>query len=359
MRLRRGLGLPLLYNDSGDDLEPGLRAQLEEGLLRACREVGTLLLGEGRIREGWMYFRPLGDRVEVARLLGGIQETDGKVEELIEVMLHEGVDVPRGFQLVLKHYGTCNAITTFESVLTRHAPRDQRAAAGMLVEHVHRELLASLVADIARQEGSAPAERTLAELLARRPAFLGEYTYHIDTTHLASTVRCARILEDASQLRLAWDLTQYGRRLNRQFQYPGEEPFVDLYPSHGLYFAALLGEDVEQAVAYFEARAAEVDVERQGAQATEAYLQLLDRLGRFREAQEALLRFARRHETTPQQVLPLLLELAGKSGSFEPVLEFCRERHDLLGFATALIQSRIAHSARGPRVHLGGGSPST
>ena len=38
-------------------------------------------------------------------------------------------------------------------------------------------------------------------------------------------------------MELAWDLTEYGRRLGRQFQFAGEEPFVDAYPASGLFFA--------------------------------------------------------------------------------------------------------------------------
>src|SRR5688500_448003 len=59
MRVREQLGLPLLYGDAMDDLDETRREKLEDGLLDACREVGMLLLDEGKIREGWMYLRPV------------------------------------------------------------------------------------------------------------------------------------------------------------------------------------------------------------------------------------------------------------------------------------------------------------
>ena len=119
MRVRHGLGLPITYSESGDELDEPQRNGLEEGLIDACREVGLLLLQDGSAREGWMYMRPVGDRAAVARELEKIEPTEDAVEELIEVCLHEGVDPARGYGLVLEHHGTCNAITTFESSVAR------------------------------------------------------------------------------------------------------------------------------------------------------------------------------------------------------------------------------------------------
>ena len=61
MQVRHRAGLPLLYGESGDDLDPKQRTLLEDGLLGACRQVGTGLLEDGRVSEGWMYMRPVGD----------------------------------------------------------------------------------------------------------------------------------------------------------------------------------------------------------------------------------------------------------------------------------------------------------
>jgi hypothetical protein len=340
MRVRRQLELPLLYGDTADDLSDVLRGKLEDGLLAACREVGLLLADEGKVREAWMYLRPVGDRSAAAQAIARIPVHDDNKDELVEVCLHEGVDARRGFQIVLEHYGTCNAITTYESSLSRHSRQDQQAAAEQLVRHVHAELMRSVIADITRQEGQPPREQTLRDLIADRDWLFGEYSYHIDTTHLASTVRIARIVEDPAVLRLVLDMIEYGRRLAPQFQYKGEEPFAEIYPSHGLYVGAMLGENVEQAVEYFRGKAEGLAVAEHGSLPIETYVQLLDRLGRQAEAVRALMRFAD-HEQRPKQVVPLLMDLSRKLGEFDAVAEFCQRNDDLLGYGTALAMAKI------------------
>jgi hypothetical protein len=298
-----------------------------------------LLLQDGSAREGWMYMRPVGERSAVAKELEKIEVTDETVEELIEVCLHEGVDPARGYALVLEHYGTCNAITTYESSVARHPIPDQRAAAGLLVTHLHNELLSTVRADIAQKEGTEPTEDTLAELVNDRDWMFGEHSYHIDTTHLASTVRFSRILEDPETLRLALDLTVYGRRLSSQFQYQGDEPFGDIYPSNAFYLGALLGENVDEAIAYFRNKVNELDADEHGSQPMEALVQLLDRVDRPNEAIDTLIEFCEDPQQEDTQVIPILLELSEKMGDFAKVKDLCRKRGDVLGFASGLIQA--------------------
>ncbi len=339
MKVRHGLGLPLTYSDAGDELDESTRTKLEDGLIDACRTVGTALLREGAIREGWMYLRPVGDRAAAAVELLNIEANEENLDALIEVSLHEGVDPKRGYALVLERHGTCNAITTYESVVVRQSMAAQQAAAGLLVEHVHSELLATLRADIAQQQGSEPAEATLKDLVADRDWLFGEHSYHLDTTHLASTVRFARLLDDETQLRLALDLTAYGRRLSSQFQYKGDQPFADIYPSHALYLGALLGEDIDAAIEYFRERAESLDPREHGGLPVEAFVQLLDRLGRYELAINALLDFVQKQPDAASQAVPLMLELSQKAGNFDKLTAYCRGRGDVLGYATAALCS--------------------
>jgi hypothetical protein len=337
MKVRYELGLPLTYNDAGDELDEKVRTKLEDGLIDACRDVGTALLRSGSIREGWMYLRPVGDRVAAAAELAKIEASEDNLDELIEVALHEGVDTARGYALVLEHHGTCNAITMYESTVARQSTAAQQAAAGLLVEHVHRELLETVRADIAQQQGAEPAETSLKELIADRDWLFGEHSYHLDTTHLASTVRFARVLEDEAQLRLALDLTEYGRRLSSQFQYKGDPPFEDIYPSHALFIGALLGEGVETAISYFQEKTASLDPREHGGSPVEAYVQLLDRLERYTDATDALLNFVVKQPEAAGQATPLLLELSQKSGSFDKIAAYYRDCGDILGYATATL----------------------
>jgi hypothetical protein len=291
-----------------------------------------------------MYLRPVGDQAAAAAELSRIEANEENFDELVEVALHEGVDPKRGYALVLEHHGTCNAITTYESVVVRQNTAAQQAAAGLLVEHVHRELLATVRADIAQQQGAEPTETSLKALVAERDWLFGEHSYHLDTTHLASTVRFARILEDESQLRLALDLTAYGRRLSSQFQYKGDQPFEDIYPSHALYLGALLGEDVDAALEYFRQRAETLDPLEHGGLPVEVYVQLLDRLGRYDTAIDVLLEFIQRQPDAASQAAPLMLDLSQKAGKFDKLAAYCRERGDVLGFATAALCSATAQA---------------
>src|SRR4029453_14187245 len=130
MKLRQRLGLPLLASEgSAEGLAEEQRLKLEEGLIQACREVGNALIGESQIREGWMYLRPVGDKAEAAKLLGKIEAGEENYEDLIDVCLHEGIDIGRGYGLVVERFGTCNAITTFDSSLARRARSEQAPAA--------------------------------------------------------------------------------------------------------------------------------------------------------------------------------------------------------------------------------------
>jgi len=339
MQVRHHAGLPLLYGESGDDLDPKQRTLLEDGLLGACRQVGTGLLEDGRVSEGWMYMRPVGDVAAAREMINKIEVQDDNIDEMVEVLLQEGVDPARGFSVVLQNYGTCNAITTFESVMPQKGKADQRAVAQLLLRHVHQELFTNVKADVATREDSEPTATTLAELIAGQEGMFGEHSYHIDTTHLASTTRFSRILDDEESLRLALDLTQYGRELHEQFQYEGDEPFTDIYRHHAFYFQALLGENLDEALAHFKDRSDNVDTNQWGTVGIETYIDLLARVGKIEEAIAVTI-----EKTQPGQrtmgLAPSLLELCERSGNYSPLMDACRGSDDVLGFATGLMQAK-------------------
>jgi hypothetical protein len=349
MQSRHRLSLPLGEAPPLDDLPEPVRTETEEAYMDACREVGQQLLAEGEFRQAWTYLRPIGEKQPVAEALARAKPTDDSLEELVEIALHEGVAPDLGFDLVLRHYGTCNAITLFESVMPALAIAHQRSAAERLVLHLHAEVLENVLAHIEQREKKKPGRATLAKLIEKRAWLFDDESYHIDISHLASIVRFARLLEeapsseDSSPLRLAADLAEYGRRLAPTLQMAGEEPFVDLYPSHALFFSALLGERIDEALDYFADRAQKVDSQNEdstseGTAAIETYLILLARLGRFREALEAwALRVP--PEMRLSAYAPTRLWLAQQMGQFDRYLEICRQRGDLLGYAAGLIEA--------------------
>jgi hypothetical protein len=340
MKARHALNLSAVSNDAEDDeLPEELRNKLDQGLLSACREVGLLMLADGDIREGWMYLRPLSDRKAAAEAMSEIEPDDDNMDELIEVLLHEGVDPGRGYGLVLEHYGTCNAITTFEGAMQSRTRDEQQQMAMLLLKHLHHELLENVKSDVAQKEDATPGETTLIELVGDRDYLFTDSSYHVDTTHLASTVRFARLLDGEAELRLALDLTEYGRRLHQQFQYSDNEPFADTYPSNALYYQALLGENMDEAVGFFEEKTKSVDQEEFGSLAIEVYIDLMARIGRYDAAIDATLDLMPKDQPAIG-IAPSLYELCDKSGSFDRYLAACKEREDLLGYVAGLIHDK-------------------
>jgi hypothetical protein len=57
MQQRLLLGLPAVPSESEEAIGGDLQDKLERGLIDACREVGLGLLAQGKLEEGWMFFR--------------------------------------------------------------------------------------------------------------------------------------------------------------------------------------------------------------------------------------------------------------------------------------------------------------
>ncbi len=336
MQTRRRLGLPIILTTPLEELEEPLRGEVETAYLAACREAGWLLWHSGEYRQAWMYLRPVGDQSSVATALENVEPTEENRNDLIEIALREGVAPAIGLKWVIQHYGTCNAITAYDTEAPRFRRSQQRAAAAVMVRRLHDELMANIRAAIARQEGQEPTENTIPDLLRDRDWLFGEMSYHIDASHLASVVRIARIVEDEPSLRLAWELTDYGRRLAGTFQFAGDEPFAEVYPSHRFFFGSQLGMQIDEAIAYFRERAERANIEEEGTAAAEVYIVLLVRLQRFAEALTAHLKLI------PQDVrttgfAPSLLEIGRMAEDYDQLMKICRGRGDVLGFAAGLI----------------------
>jgi len=341
MRIRNQLGLPLVTSENEPSRPEDVERQLEVGLLDACREAGTMLIEEGKVGEGWMYLRPTGDTKLAKDLISKLEITEENYDEMIQVLLHEGIDVARGYQTVLDQQGTCNSITLYEQALANRGKDDQQTAARCLLNHLHSELTELVRGDIARREAPAGEDESLADMIEKRRWILADGGYHLDTTHLSSTVRIATVLEDDDSLRKAWDLTQYGRRLDHQFQYPGDEPFVDFYPAYTAFFAILLGENIDAGLKVFERKARSVDTVEHGTAAVETYVDLLDRIGRHQQAIDTAIELAPK-ELPPQRIVPMLIEVAqratesGENGGWDSILEYCQKHNDILGYAAVI-----------------------
>ncbi|MCC9601796.1 hypothetical protein LOC67_14645 [Stieleria sp. JC731] len=344
--VRDQLGLPLVTESNEPIRDDETERQLEQGLLQACRESGEMLLRQGRVFEGWTYLRPVGDNELVRGLLAEVPITEDNCEEMQRVLLHEGVDVARGYQSVLDFQGTCNSITVYDQFVVQRSKADRQAAGACLLEHFYKELTDLVREDITSRDKAPGPNETLHEMLVARPWVLKEGGYHLDTTHLSATVRIASVLTDPDRLRKAWELTQYGRQLHHQFQYPGDEPFVDFYPAYSAYYAILLGENVDAGLKLFQRKALSVDPQQHGTGAIETYVDLLDRVGRPLEAIE----FAVKHvpeDVAAATLVPQLIEIAqhadavpsseesSKDEAYEMIMDYCVDRGDALSLAIA------------------------
>jgi len=332
MQRRHELEVPLDRETVLDDLEPGLRIQLEESYLGACREVGQLLLEAGQAREAWTYLQPACEKPLLQNWLAQVVPTEESADELIELALHQGVDPERGFAWLLARRGTCNSITELESMCGSLPIKDQVACATVLVRHLHEELLSNVQGHLERLEKEAPESASLSELLVDNPEVMADGAYHVDTSHLATTVRFSRLLTEPALVKLSIELADYGSRLTKDLQYPDSAPFEDTYPAHLMLLRATLGEDAEQAIEYFAGRAGEVEMDEYGTSAVETYLILLKRVGKADMAIDEYARLVPKNYSLSPYA-PTLLQLARTSGRWDRYLEVCQERADVVGFA--------------------------
>jgi hypothetical protein len=337
---RRRLGLPLDRRTPIDDVEEPLRSQLESGYLAACREVGELLLEAGRLREAWMYLRPAGDKLALRQRLAKVVLEDDRADELIELALFEAVDAERGYAWLLGRNGTCNAITTLDGMSTQLGTADLKACAAVLVRHVYRELHGNLRGHLHRLKSEAPTDLSVVELIDQHPELLADGSYHLDVSHLGSTMRYARLLTERSLVEKALEMAEYGSRLPKDLQYAGEAPFEEQFPTHRLLLDATLGRNVDAALSYFAGRASTAatddDTAPLSTTAVETYLILLQRASRHADALAAYAELVPQgRELSPHA--PTLLELAAASGDWDRYEAICRDREDLIGYAAGVV----------------------
>src|SRR5215475_7351485 len=112
LRVRHRLGLSLIETQPVADLTPEQRTAYETAFREAARDAGGLCLGNGDIVNAWPYFKAIGERGPIAV---AIDRFDGgeNLDRIIEIAFQEGANPRKGFELILKHHGTCRAITWF------------------------------------------------------------------------------------------------------------------------------------------------------------------------------------------------------------------------------------------------------
>lgn len=339
MRVRHGLSLPLVYGTQPDSLDETGQRKLEDGLLVACGEVGRLLVEAGRLEEGWMYLQPLSDRAFVEAVIRNIPTTEDNIDTIVEIAVSQGAAPVYGYGLLMQHFGTCNAITTFDMQAARFDIVTQRGMAELLLRHLYDELCQNLNHCVTSENETCSDPQNLETLMTEHSWLVDGGAHHIDATHLASVMKIARVVNQPTDLHRALELANYGLGLHPDFQYPSPPPFEATFPDHAVFYSALLGQDVDAAIEYFRHKCEMVDTERFGGVAFETLADLLVRVGRKSAAIEVLTKNVL-SKFESQGIAPQVFQIAETESDFEALTKYFREQDDLLGVGICLLHGR-------------------
>ncbi|WP_397568557.1 hypothetical protein [Schlesneria sp. T3-172] len=335
------LGAPLHRPTSFDDVPAEKRDEFEAAYIAAAREVANLLLKDNKLGQSFVYFhalretQPLRDAIEAIELP---QETSEQSEELIDLAFYKLLHPVKGMQIMLRTHGTCSTITSLDQAYMSLTPEQRSACAALLVRTLHADLLQSLQREVQQKIPVAAPVTTLKELTAGREWLFAENNYHIDVSHLHSTVRFARSLSPTHpDLPLALDLAEYGVQLSPQFQYPGEPPFTEFYAAHIQFFKYLLNDNRDEALAYFQ-RQLENEADSPS-QAMIAYV-MVDLLARTEQLDKALPIAEKYLVSADHDFAAAFAELCEKAGRFDVLLRNAEQRSDLVTYAAALVQQK-------------------
>ena len=339
MKKRNELGVSAIPTGPAQELPGAVHEAYEEGIRQAARHVGHLYLDEGNIAGAWPYFRMLGEAGPVAELLAKHQPAeDEDVQQLVHIAFYEGAHPRRGFDWILERFGICNAITTLSSQDLGHPPDVRQYCIRRVVRSLYDELRERLKHAIAAQEGKAPADGSIPELIAGRDWLFQDEFAHVDVSHLSSAVQMSVHLDPCDELNMARELCAYGIRISPRLRYPGDPPFEDQYRDYGVYLAILAGDKVEEGIAHFRRKADEADPETIGTYPSQVLVNLLLRLNRLPEA----LAVARRHLAAAdgrQLSCPSIGELCQRANDYRLMADVAREQGDAVHFLAGLIEA--------------------
>ena len=333
MQVRHRLGLPLIETEPVHDVSDEQRPAYEAAFRDAAREAGELCLSGGDIVSAWPYFKALGEPAPVAAAIENVSGGEN-LDRVIEIAFQEGANPRKGFELILEHHGICRAITWFGS---NRDYESRQACLKLLVRTLHGELVARLKETIAAAEGAAPETASVAELIAGRDWLFEGTSYYVDSTHLASILGFTPELQDAGTLRMALEMAEYGQRLAPMFHFRSEPPFEDIYLDHAVYLKALLGEDVEAAVAHFRRKAAGPLEMRRRHHSGRSADRSAAAAGALPGGSRGLAGVFPDASVTPRSC-PSAVQLCQMAGDYATLRTVAREREDLLGFAAGVIQ---------------------
>lgn len=346
MELRKELNLPLLHSADNPELDDETQKRLEDGLLEACRELSKVYFAEGMLEDGWVYLQPVSDEPFAKELIQAVAVTEENFNTIIEIAFNQGVSPVYGFGVMLRESGTCNGITAFD-VHAAHFDRETiTGLASVLLNHFYDELLGNVISHIESEKGAVDKSSSLDALLAEHDWLVREGGHHIDATHLASVTRIARQTTCTHDHERALAIAQYGCRLGDDFKFTSDPPFQDIYEDHRIWFEALVGQNVESAIAHFTTKADDSKGQYGESACVEALMDLAimagDRDAAVKIAVERLWPMLE-----PGNLPPSAFEIAKTAAQFEAIADAFQSQENFAGYAFARIKAQEAAGGRG------------
>lgn len=341
LRARYELGLPLIALTPSSELPGDIQRQLEDRVIDACRRIGQLYLESGEIARAFHYLQMIGETESIRDAIERWQPSDGDdIEPIVEIAVNHAVHPVKGIKLVLDRFGMCQAITSCESLLSSRAGQKTNAeCVKLLVRSLHRELVHRLAGEIGNREKTAPAAVSVPLLLKGRDWLFDDDNYHVDTSHLNSVMRMARLLPPrCEELFLVIQLCDYGKRLSERYRYREAPPFEEMYADSAIYFKAMAGQEVEKGLEHFRKKAESVDPAEVGTYPAEVYVELLAATGRVQDSVGAAERLLNDAVGATGGLANPVNELCQRFGRFPEMATMARRRADLLSFAAAIVQ---------------------
>ncbi len=334
-RVRWEMGLALDFQNDADTLTESQQRELEDRLLATCLEIGKLLVESGNISDGWRYLQPIIDRQQVKNVVESVAVDQNNVDDVIEVALCQWAAPEFGFNLLLKHQGTCNGITFFDTQIAFQDKNTRAALAGQLTDHVYQELTANLMAIISDAEAAIPKKRSLAELIADRDWLFENCGHHLDVTHLTAVVRIARNCQSPKTIGQAAELCLYGNRLDSQLVYESEPPFENSYQDSLAYFRSLLNPSSDSGIEHFEKKLSQYSDPESLAGCIEVLVGLCIQTRRSSKAIDILL------DNRELDVADsgTLLAVANTKEDFDRLADYFESQQDLLGFGLSRLRT--------------------
>ncbi|QDT66536.1 hypothetical protein [Calycomorphotria hydatis] len=337
-REKVAMGLSPVRPSSFDNIPEERQEAFENICLAAAREVGGLLIAAGNIPRAWTYFKTIGEPQAVRNALDQLDvESIGEdqLDEYINLCLYEGVNPPKGVEILLATYGTCNTVTSLDQAFPQFQISDRKATASLLIAQLTKEIKNGIQAHLETLDRKSEAT-TVRELMDASDELFANGQYHVDVSHLQSAVRLGRCLDRGDeQFEPLLDLVEYGLQLDSSLQYTGEPPFEDFYEAHQAFFHVIADIDREVSLDYFRKKIEQEPDEQDKPILCYVLVDLLMRCERFSDAAEAARPWLAGVEDSSGFSFADLCHTAGR---MDLLKEVALERGDALRFVTAICE---------------------